>query len=247
MVAAEVNTGKVLDKLYLEVKHDVYRVTGKALEINGINLAKHNKKAVSVDNAVGQIVDFIKKNFKGNIPVTPVGHNLPFDEGFVKAIFEKANAQYGKFISYQYIDTMPVLRLLASLGIVPDSACKLQGAKTHFGIQQKRGAAHNAIGDAEATTSVLAKLAELLSGDKTEPDKNEEEAEEVEEKPKKKRGRPKKKAEPEPEPEEDEGLSELDEDDDDEDNDEDDDDDDDDLDVDDDDLDDDVDDDDEEW
>ena len=249
-VAADIVSGKIHDKLYIEVSHDTYRVTGKALQVNGIDLVKHHKKALTEKDAVGQIVDFIKKNFKGNIPVTPAGQNLPFDEGFVKKLFEKAGAKYNDFIHYSYLDTMPVLRFLAKLGVIPDSACRLQGAKKHFDVKQKRGSSHNAIGDAEATVAIFAKLAELVNPSEDKAKDDVEETEE-EQKPKKKRGRPKNKAKVEPEPEEENDLPEELEDDEDDNSDDDeddnlDDDDDDDNDDDDDDLKDDEDDD-EEW
>lgn len=161
--AVNPKTWQIIDTIDLKIKRDVYHVTGGALRVNKIDINKLNsdKKSLSPADAVQTIIEFLQKNFK-KLPAKPAGQNTPFDIGFVTKLFEDVGAVYNDFIHYAYLDTMPVLRLLNLLGDIPDSACSLQGAKRHFGIKQKRGAAHDALGDVEATVELFRELCKGL-------------------------------------------------------------------------------------
>lgn len=162
--AVNPKTWQIIDSIDLKIKRDVYHVTGGALRVNKIDINKLNsdKKSLAPADAVQTIIEFLQKNFK-KLPAKPAGQNTPFDIGFVTKLFEDVGAVYNDFIHYAYLDTMPVLRLLNLLGDIPDSACSLQGAKRHFGIKQKRGAAHDALGDVEATVELFRELCKGLS------------------------------------------------------------------------------------
>lgn len=179
-VVADIKTGKITDKLYIECNEadDVYRVSAGALRVNKLDIVKHDKNAIGPEEAVGKIVDFIKKNFKGK-PI-PGGQNTPFDINFLKELFRKGGADYEDFFHYAYHDTMPILRFLAALGLIPAGAQKLDGARKHFDIKTKRGKAHNALDDCEATAMLFAKLSEFFVGGAAEDaDDGEEEEEET--------------------------------------------------------------------
>ncbi len=235
-VVSNIRTGKIVDKLYLECSEAdwVYRVTAGALKVNKIkDLVKHDKNADNPEAAVGKIVDFLKKNFS-KLPVPPAGQNTPFDIGFVRELFRKAGANYNDFFHYSYHDTMPILRFLAALGVIPPSAVRLNGARKFFELKTKRGTAHNALDDCEATAMLFAKLADMFDGgnktpDELDDDEDEKPAtkkkaskkkskkaddEEEEEKPSKKKKKKKKKAKEEDD-EDDDDLN-LDDDDDEE-------------------------------
>lgn len=186
MIAVDIENAKVLGKEYIEIKHDIYHVHPKALEVNKLDLVKHHngKNALSPKDAVGKFVDFVKKHFKDDeMPAPPAGHNYPFDESFLKELFRQAGANYEKFVSYQSIDTLALLRMLAALDIIPGSACRLDGARKHFGIMSKRGGqAHNALTDCEDTLTLLSKLSELLLKDNPTSEETEEEEEVKEDK-----------------------------------------------------------------
>lgn len=162
--AVNPKTWEIIDTLDIKIKRDVYNVTGGALRVNKIDINKHNsdKKALEPADAVQTIIEFLQKNFS-KLPAKPAGQNTPFDIGFVTKLFEDVGAVYNDFIHYSYLDTMPVLRLLNLLGDIPDSACSLQGAKRYFGIKQKRSAAHDALGDVEATVELFRELCKGLS------------------------------------------------------------------------------------
>jgi len=176
-VVADLKTGKISDRLYIELKEppgpngeSTYHVTGKALSINNIDLKKHYEKALVPEDAVGKINDFVKKNFKKERPVL-AGHNVPFDIGFLKYLYTKVGANYESFFHYHYQDTLPILRFLVALGIVPGKACTLGGARLHFGIKSKKGSkAHHALTDCEDTAVLFSKLVECLTHDDEEDD-----------------------------------------------------------------------------
>lgn len=181
--AVNPKTWEIIDSIDLKIKHDVYHVTGGALRVNKIDIFKHNsdKKSLAPADAVQTIIEFLQKNFS-KLPAQPAGQNTPFDIGYITKLFEDVGAVYSDFIHYRYLDTMPVLRLLALLGEIPDSACSLQGAKKYFGIKQKRSAAHDALGDVEATAAVFQKLCEGLSvGEDSVDDDDDDDDDEEEE------------------------------------------------------------------
>lgn len=180
--AVNPKTWEIIDFVDIKIKHDVYNVTGGALRVNKIDIAKHNadKKSLAPADAVQTIIEFLKKNFS-KLPAKPAGQNTPFDIGYVTKLFEDVGAVYGDFIHYSYLDTMPVLRLLNLLGDIPDSACSLQGAKRYFGIKQKRSSAHDALGDVEATVELFKELCKGLSTGQDVIDDDDDDDEEDEE------------------------------------------------------------------
>lgn len=232
--AVNPKTWQIIDTIDLKIKRNVYHVTGGALRVNKIDINKldSDKKSLAPADAVQTIVEFLQKNFK-KLPAKPAGQNTPFDIGFVTKLFEDVGAVYNDFIHYAYLDTMPVLRLLNLLGDIPDSACSLQGAKRHFGIKQKRGAAHDALGDVEATVELFRELCKGLStgedavdDDDDDDDDGEEEVAPVKKSKKSKKAPAKKKGkkvvddedeDDEDDEEEPEDLDELEDDEDDED------------------------------
>jgi DNA polymerase III epsilon subunit-like protein len=188
LLAYDIKSRETLDELHLRVKREVYNVTAFALKLNKIDLVKHHndKEAVSAEQAVGKIIDFIKKNFK-KIPVVPGGHNyVDFDKGYIKQLFFEAGADYEDFFSHRCIDTMCFIRFAASLGLVPDKAASLGGAREHFGIKQPRAMLHHALGDCQATAMLFGHLADLVDQREVpepEEDSGEDSEEKVEEKP----------------------------------------------------------------
>lgn len=210
-VAVDLKKGKILDRLYLQIKHETYHVTPRAMEVNKIDLIKHDKEATPVKEAVGKVVDFIQKNFKGTTPARPGGQNYPFDEGFLKVLFTEAGAKFGDFVHYSYLDTLPVLRLMATFDLIPEAACRLDGARKEFKLPAKKsGQAHHAMTDAEDTINLFAALVDRIQGSgKTvaeqeeaqeispsavnvdNENENKEIDDEAEDVPQKRRGRPK--------------------------------------------------------
>jgi DNA polymerase III epsilon subunit-like protein len=54
--------GEELDKLHLKLKHKEYCVTREALEINGIDLVKHDLEALPVEDCQRLAKEFLKKH-----------------------------------------------------------------------------------------------------------------------------------------------------------------------------------------
>ena len=90
---------------------------------------------------------------------TPVGYNVGFDVGFIKAWFEENSLHYGHYFSYASIDVLSVVRYLKSLGVIRDiKNAKLTTLCDWAGIELD---AHDAMRDIEATKDLLGFIAHV--------------------------------------------------------------------------------------
>jgi len=179
--------GRILGKFRYAV-HDPDGVCEpRALEINGIDPTRNN--GMSPELVVALIEDFIRVvYFGGKFPVDPRdqktvlgGHNVGFDVGFLKRLYDLADrprgffgffkrlyrlvvprnshdSRYEQVFSHRLIDTCGVVRYLVLAGALPLEGAGSQEAFEYFGISPKE--AHTALGDAEATAKLLDKLIE---------------------------------------------------------------------------------------
>lgn len=153
-----------VDDLYLFVKpdDDIYRVTGEAMEINGINLVEHNRKAIACKKAGTVLYQFLQKNFGYRKErMVPVGHGM---NGDLDQIFDKlmSRSTWETFVSYRRLDTSVVLQFLKSCKLFPETVGgSLESLVEYFYIT-KPGSLHDAKVDAELTKEVLVKLIEKV-------------------------------------------------------------------------------------
>lgn len=147
--------GEVLDTLELNIQHDVYNVTSKAMEVNGIDLKAH--RGTSTFRAQFLIGNFIAKHFEEK--PTIVGQNVQFDEGFLKALL--GSMTYENIFSHRVIDTSSILRFLQLSGTLDVGGSGLSDAIKFFGIQMG-DERHTALGDTLATVVVFNKLLEHM-------------------------------------------------------------------------------------
>jgi DNA polymerase III epsilon subunit-like protein len=84
-----------------------------------------------------------------------VGHNVGFDLSFLKQIFRGQDIPR---VSHRSIDTHTMLRVLAWLGRIPESACTSSGAFEYFGVGPAPRGRHTSLGDALATRQLFLKL-----------------------------------------------------------------------------------------
>jgi oligoribonuclease (3'-5' exoribonuclease) len=52
----------IIDTFDLKLKHKVYNITVKALEINKIDIIKHNLESISIIDAKSQFKEFLLRN-----------------------------------------------------------------------------------------------------------------------------------------------------------------------------------------
>lgn len=142
------------------VNDGVLNVTEKALEINGINLDEHRKKAVSPATALVMVHQFLDTHFPGDEKIILGGHNITFDVNFLNAFFTRGGHDFQRRFSHRFVDTSAILFYLYLTGKIKRKLTASQDAFDYFGITiQGR---HTAMGDALATAQLFSKLINIL-------------------------------------------------------------------------------------
>lgn len=156
-----------VDSLSLKIKHNVYTVYPKALEVNKIDLVEHNKSSdsVTVEEASKMLKEFLINN-KTYKRYTPVGHNIQFDINMIKNNGLLDEQFYSKHISYNAIDTIALAEFLKVSGYLPDelssslvTLCKFLKVEDPEVIEKN---SHNAAYDVELTIMLFKKFKELI-------------------------------------------------------------------------------------
>lgn len=165
-----------IDTLSLKIKppNATYAVTAKALSINKIDLVKHYAEAISIEEARRQLVAFLSRHSaSGESPLTPVGHNVTFDEGFVqKQLLEDTDRgisgkeSWEMYVSYRRIDTAALAEALRMKGVIPASVGSSLGSLCQFfGIDSS--GAHDAQVDVDMTGDLLRGMLNFVIRPKT--------------------------------------------------------------------------------
>lgn len=149
--------GKVLDQKRINIVHKRYHVTSRAMEINKIDLATHT--GVKPADAVAEIIAFVRQHFIK--PAQVLGHNVSFDVGFVKKLFQDVGVDYDNVFSYRLLDTSSFARVLEFSGIIERGGSLGQLAKT-FGIEVEETDLHDALVDCEVTYKLLLEMTKLF-------------------------------------------------------------------------------------
>ncbi len=158
--------GKLRDAIEIYVLEQKLQVDSKAMEINRIDLPWLQQHGVSPVDAVKQLLDFIGKNFKecrvSREKIAIVGHNVNFDVGFLKRLFNLAGQDYEEVFSHRVLDTAGILRFLSLAGKISIPSAGSTAAFDYFHIDIKSSERHTALADARATGQLLTKLVELI-------------------------------------------------------------------------------------
>jgi len=167
-----------IDDLELYVKPDdgIYRVCGQAMNVNKIDLAQHDTKAIYYKEAGTKLYQFLKKNSdSGKIKLTPIGHGIYGDIAFITHCLMKTET-WETFTSYRKLDTQAVCQFLKLCGKFPEGVSgSLESLGKHFGILRDEnrncfntqvefvtGDLHNAKTDTLLTVEVLKHLKTLV-------------------------------------------------------------------------------------
>ena len=143
----------IIDTFDLKLKHNSYNITVKALEINNIDIIKHDQESISVVDAKIKFKEFLLKN-KGPYRYTPVGHNISFDKNFLLASGLITEQEYSEYISVCTIDTMIVANFLKLTGNIPSNkALNLTSLCKYYNIGSEN--AHNCEADIKMTVELL--------------------------------------------------------------------------------------------
>ena len=142
------------------VNDGVLNVTEKALEINGIDLAEHKKKAVSPVFALQQFNQFLDIHFSKDEKIILGGHNINFDVNFLNAFLTRNGYNLQQRFSHRFVDTSSILFYLYLTGKIKRKLTASQDAFDYFGITVQ--GRHTALGDAFATAQLFSKLINIL-------------------------------------------------------------------------------------
>jgi DNA polymerase III epsilon subunit-like protein len=119
-------------------------------------------KAVSPAEACSQIEDYVRDVMPEH-RATLVGHNVGFDQAFLRKLAFQGGREQLAGISHRAIDTHTVLYLLHAEHLLPSAALSSDGAFRHFNIRVEDNSRHTAQADALATRELFGKALELLS------------------------------------------------------------------------------------
>lgn len=183
---------ELVDDLYLFCKPDdgVYRVTGRAMEINGINLAEHDKVAERNETIkhTGSLKYWLKNHCKHlylektefdpicgydvtfeifnpqtrNNTLKPLGHNVKFD---ITKVTENiiSESDWNAFVSYRVLDTGTIGGFAIEVGLIPPTInASLSSLAEYFGVGKQPETGHEANKDVWMTVAVYKCLKALF-------------------------------------------------------------------------------------
>jgi DNA polymerase III epsilon subunit-like protein len=132
--------------------YDDLEVTKGALAANGIKLRDVEENGISKKEFIKNITTYFKNSMPGTHPsLKPViiGHNIPFDIGFMDKLFENEKVKFKDLRANIFIDTMSDAKRIwhkeASLNL--SACCELAGIKLLN--------AHRAMPDVVATVDLF--------------------------------------------------------------------------------------------
>jgi len=154
-----------IDELDLKIKHNFYTVYTKALDINNIDLIKHDKEAIPLFDANELLINFLHQFQKENNKYTIIGHNV-FQS--IKMILSNkliSISDFNKyFINGQYLDTYLLCQQLKKeKKINKCQSLSLMKLCNYFDInnQNNNQKFHNAKYDTLCTIQLYNKIKEL--------------------------------------------------------------------------------------
>ncbi len=117
-------------------------------------------RAVLPEQAAELLADYLLR-LSGPKEFQVVGHNVGFDISFLKRLWRGSPIPR---VSHRTIDTHTMLRVLAWMGRIPESACTSSGAFEFFGVAKDARTRHTALGDALATRDLFLRLMDEFGG-----------------------------------------------------------------------------------
>ena len=135
---------------------DEIKTTKRAMEVNKINLETVEKEGYGCYEAVREIKKALNKRFgHDRKPLTLVGHNIAFDVGFMKRLYNKAGQDYYSDFRDRSLDTATILEFFMISGRINGyrASADVLFKATNTIIEEKDR--HTAKGDAIATAKAI--------------------------------------------------------------------------------------------
>jgi len=156
--------GEVLDRFYSVVNEGInLSVTPGALKVNGFTVDSIERDGLLPTEVLYDLGTFMKR-WGLTKDVTLAGHNVNFDIGFIKRLFDKGGwgAKYTDVFSYRSIDTMAIAGFLSYAKLIKTSRVSLDNLLTEFHLKREEKD-HNALEDAELAAKVFTAMVGLVS------------------------------------------------------------------------------------
>lgn len=150
----------IIDTFGLKLKHDIYNVSIKALEINKIDLIKHenDRHTYCIKDIKPKFLVFLEK-YKPKYRYVPIGHNIEFDIRFIKNSGLLTKEEYSNYISCNSIDTIIIAQYHKLCNNIPkEQSLSLINLCKYFKINQDEKLEHNAEYDIKMTIELLKKF-----------------------------------------------------------------------------------------
>jgi len=160
---------RIFSECELIIKPDdgLYHLQAKGMEINGINIVKHDAAAITLKEAGTKLYNFLMtadaalRNIYSD-KLIPLGHGVRQDVEFMITAKLISRGSWENFVSHRALDTSSAARFLQDCGLLPaELSGSLISLADYFGVVRE-GAAHDARVDTVASIEVLRHLRGLI-------------------------------------------------------------------------------------
>lgn len=131
----------------------VYKLTAGAMNVNKIDIVKHDQAAMTYSQAREFLLSFMKSS--GCDKPLQLGYNIPFDQDFIyQYLFSRQ--EWNKLVSYRKLDVCDAVRYEQDKGRLPVTLGSLTSVAEYFKIPV--AGAHTADKDVEITVETLKRM-----------------------------------------------------------------------------------------
>ncbi len=160
--------GATQDSLSLLVKPDFvdgrseYLIQPEALNVNKIDLVKHDQIAIPYKKAKTMIYSWLENVYAKYGTLTPLGHGVARDIDIITE-YTLSRQSWNNFVDVRVIDTVSLCKYLQVIGVIPkDQSISLTNALKYFGVEINSDLAHTAEYDCELNIMLLNAINEKI-------------------------------------------------------------------------------------
>lgn len=151
--------------LFLKPDNGIYQVCASAMNVNKIDLVKHDTIAIPYKEGATKLYNWLKTmTDDGKTKTIVVGHGIHGDiEWIVEHLITLGS--WEKFTSYRKLDTSVVCQFLKACNLFPiDVSGSLTSLAKYFNVEVDENKTHSADYDVKLTFKVFIALRKLLMG-----------------------------------------------------------------------------------
>ena len=133
----------------------------RALAVNRLD-PRRKARGVSPAEACDQVDAFLKTVEPTRGRPMIVGHNVAFDNAFMRRMYTMAGRPVNPAFTHRTVDTHTLLWALIAAGKLPEGVNGSDAAFAHFDVSPPEELRHTALGDAVATRQLFEQLLQLV-------------------------------------------------------------------------------------